>query len=149
MRNKSILLVLIAIVVTVFISGCSFDDIFGKKKVMVISPFDVKAADVSTNPVTDIYFDASLSMAGYTTVQNNNFYRQLPDDLMAIGSSIGETNFYSFGKNVNQLSGYDYRKFINPDAYVELENSIKDVVSSAAPEHLTVIVTDLFVHVPG
>lgn len=144
MRNKSILLVLIAIVVTVFISGCSFDDIFGKPKVMVTSPFDVKVADVSSNPVTDIYFDASLSMAGYTTVQNNNFYRQLPDDLMAIGSSIGETNFYSFGKNVSQLSGYDYRKFINTEAYVELENSIKDVVSFADSEHLTVIVTDLF-----
>lgn len=94
--------------------------------------------------ILDVYFDASVSMAGYTTIAADNIYRELPDELSSIGSSMGEVNFFRFGEQIFPVEGMDYRQYSNTGVYTELSNSVKNVVAAADPNHLTVIVTDLF-----
>lgn len=92
----------------------------------------------------DVYIDASVSMAGYTAIAANNEYRELPDELYEMGSSMGEVKFFGFGENVYPVSNLDYRKYSDVSSYTELSNSIKNVIAQADTSHLTVIVTDLF-----
>lgn len=141
MRRISLLVMMAVILMS--LTACKFP--FGCD---VVPPneetFTKSNLAIPEKPEVDVYIDASLSMLGYTTIPSDNSYRELPDELMDVGSSMGGIHFYSFGKDVVPLQGSDYRKFINPSAYTELENSIKTVIDNAEPEHLTVILTDLF-----
>lgn len=140
MKRISLLFMAILLsIVAVFFSGCTNEKITVESDV-----FNVEPLQVPEHPDVDVFFDASLSMSGYTTIAAGNLYRELPDELMDIGSSMGNINFYSFGNSIKQLKGSEYRAFINPAAYTELENSIKNVIDSTTPEHLTIVVTDLF-----
>lgn len=93
---------------------------------------------------TDIYFDATVSMKGFTTLGAGNVYLTLPDLLGDLCGAMGETNFFSFGEQIHPLDRANYRKFTSPDVYTELITSVANVVDRADPNHLSIIVTDLF-----
>lgn len=93
---------------------------------------------------TDIYFDATVSMKGFTTLAAGNVYLTLPDLLGDLCGAMGETNFFSFGEQIHPLDRANYRKFTSPDVYTEIITSVANVVDRADPNHLSIIVTDLF-----
>lgn len=96
------------------------------------------------NAVVDVYWDATSSMQGYAAIPNGNFYRTLPDAIENIGTIIGDVKFFRFGKDILPLSGREHLNFRNPEYYDELITAVHNVVDKADPEHLTIIVSDLF-----
>lgn len=100
--------------------------------------FNFESADV------DIYFDATVSMRGFTTLAAGNVYRTLPDILNDAGNSMGSVKFFSFGESVTELDGRDYRKFSSPEPYREIITAVHNVIDKADAAHLSIIVTDLF-----
>lgn len=92
----------------------------------------------------DVYWDATYSMKGYTTIDQDNVYRSLPDDLDDIGNSLGEVKFFGFGKDIMPLEGREHRKFASADAYDQTITAIHNVIQNADTNHLSIIVTDLF-----
>lgn len=92
----------------------------------------------------DVYWDATYSMKGYTTIAQDNAYRSLPDDLDDIGNSMGEIKFFSFGKDIKPLEGREHRKFADGASYDETITAIYNVVEKADTNHLSIIITDLF-----
>ena len=92
----------------------------------------------------DIYFDATYSMQGYTTLAAGNVYRTLPDLLGDIAGSMGAVKFYRFGETIQPLDGRDYRSFSSPEPYNELITAVHNVIDKADDSHLSIIVTDLF-----
>ncbi len=92
----------------------------------------------------DVYWDATYSMQGYTTLTSGNVYRTLPDHLGDMGDAMGEVKFFRFGAEVKPLSGREYRKFSDPSYYTEVVTAMHNVIDVANPDHLSVIVTDLF-----
>lgn len=123
-----------------FMSGC------GEDNVTITMPSQVasEAVDEDTPTAVDVYWDATYSMAGYTTLPNGNFYRTLPDELGDLGSSMGSVTFYRFGKEIKKLSGREYRQFSNPGYYTELITAFHNVIDKADSSHLSIVVTDLF-----
>ncbi|MBR1806047.1 MAG: hypothetical protein IJ774_06660, partial [Selenomonadaceae bacterium] len=93
---------------------------------------------------TDIYFDATVSMRGFTTLPVNNFYVTLPDVLGDMCGNFGTVNFFAFGEGIHALDGRSHRQFAAPDVYVEAITSVANVVARADTSRLSVIVTDLF-----
>lgn len=94
--------------------------------------------------ITDVYFDATVSMKGYTTLAAGNVYRTLPDILSDIGGSAGEVKFFAFGEEVKPIEGRNYRNFSSPEPYNELITAVHNVIDKSDPAHLSIIVTDLF-----
>mgnify|MGYP002623580809 CR=1 FL=1 len=92
----------------------------------------------------DIYWDATVSMQGFTRLAAGNVYRTLPDTLGDMGSSLGDVHFFRFGEQVTPLEGREYRRFSNPECYTEMITSFGNVLDAADPGHLSVVVTDLF-----
>ncbi len=92
----------------------------------------------------DVYWDATVSMQGFTKLAAGNVYRTLPDTLGDLGGSMGEVRFFRFGEQVTPVEGREYRRFSNPDCYTELITSFGSVLNMADPEHLSIVVTDLF-----
>ena len=93
---------------------------------------------------TDIYFDATVSMRGFTTDPTNNVYVTLPDLLGDLCGTAGAVNFFGFGEQIFELNGRSYRQFTTPEVYVEAITSVANVVERADTSHLSIIVTDLF-----
>lgn len=93
----------------------------------------------------DVYWDTTISMQGFTKLAAGNVYRQLPDTLGDIGNSFkGKVQFFRFGEKITSIEGRDYLQFRNSEAYTELITSFGNVLDEANPEHLSVVVTDLF-----
>ena len=93
---------------------------------------------------TDIYFDATVSMRGFTTLAAGNVYLTLPDLLGDLCGSLGEVKFYSFGEQIHALDGRSYRQFTTPTVYTEAITAVANVVDRADTNHLSIIITDLF-----
>ena len=93
---------------------------------------------------TDIYFDATVSMKGFTTLAAGNVYLTLPDLLGDLGGAMGETNFFAFGEQIRPLDRANYRKFTTPEVYTEPITAVANVIDRADMNHLSIIVTDLF-----
>lgn len=93
---------------------------------------------------TDIYFDATVSMRGFTTLAAGNVYLTLPDLLGDLCGAMGEVKFYSFGEQIHALDGRNYRQFTTPDVYTEAITAVANVVDRADTSHMSIIVTDLF-----
>ena len=128
------------IIILLCATGC------GNEFVEIDLPVAVET-EIDTAPekiTTDIYFDATVSMRGYTTLSGGNVYRTLPDILSDIGGSMGEVNFYSFGEKITPLEGRDYRRFSSPEPYNEIITAVHNVIDKSEPAHLSVIITDLF-----
>lgn len=92
----------------------------------------------------DVYWDATVSMKGFTTLAAGNVYRTLPDTLGDLSSSLGEVRFFRFGEQVVPVEGREHRRFSNPEYYTELVTSFGTVLDEADPEHLSIVITDLF-----
>lgn len=145
MRRKSVRWLWIGLIIitcAVLLSGCGDED----EAVKVAMPSQVMSEAVSedTPVAVDVYWDATYSMAGYTTIPETNFYRTLPDELGDLGSSIGSVKFYRFGKDIQELSGREYRQFSNPGYYTEVITAFHNAIDNADTSHLSIIVTDLF-----
>lgn len=101
-------------------------------------------ADADKPVTVDVYWDATYSMQGYTTIPQDNMYQALPDNLEDIGTALGEVNFFRFGENIQPLEGRQHRQFMDSGFYTEVITAVNKVVENADSSHLTVIVTDLF-----
>ncbi len=127
---------------TIFLSGCGGD---GSKDIAAPDFYTPKSTDSENAKAdVDVYFDATISMKGYTTLAAGNVYRTLPDILDAIGTSMGKASFFKFGKEVTPIDNREHKKFSSQEPYIELVTAVHNVVDYANPDHLTVIVTDLF-----
>ena len=93
---------------------------------------------------TDIYFDATVSMKGFTSLAAGNVYLTLPDLLGDLCSASGNVQFFSFGAEIHPLDGRNYRRFATPEVYNEAITSVANVIDRADLNHLTIIITDLF-----
>ncbi len=133
--------IFLIIIILLCASGC------GNEFVEINLPVSVeneRAAEIPEKITTDIYFDATVSMQGYTTLSGGNVYRTLPDILSDIGGSMGDINFYSFGEKITPLEGKDYRRFNSPEPYTEIITAVHNVIDKSEPAHLSIIITDLF-----
>ena len=128
------------ILVSLLAIGCSSE---GISSIEIPKEAGQSAASGQSAPVVDIYWDATESMRGYTALQTG-LYRTLPDNLGDIATAMGETHFFRFGEAVTPLEGRSYRSFSSPDAYTELVTSFGRVIDEANPDHLSIVVTDLF-----
>lgn len=128
-------------IATIFFAGCGSNEEGG-----IDLPKDFRqVTEVANEKVNvDIYFDATVSMKGYTTLSAGNVYRTLPDIFTDIGSSMGEIKFYKFGAEISELQNRDYRKYSSPEPYNEKITAVQNVVDKSDTNHLSVIVTDLF-----
>ena len=134
MKKFSLLIMLILLV-----AGCG-------NKIQNVPPLPV-TIETSTTPEkfdTDIYFDATVSMRGFTTNAAGNVYVTLPDLLGDLCGAAGTVNFYGFGERIHALDGRSHRRFATPEVYVEPITSVANVVDAADTSHLSIIVTDLF-----
>lgn len=132
------------LLVPLALSGCGGGGGSKAQVEMKSDMFHKELPPVPERPKVDVYWDTSLSMAGYTTIPAKNSFRELPDEIMDMSSAIGQVEFFRFGASIIPMLGNEYHKLISENAYTEMENSLKTVIEAAKPEHLTVVVTDLF-----
>ena len=131
---------LLTLTLALLITGCG-------QKVQTVPPLPGTLPNILTAPEkidTDVYFDATVSMKGFTTLAAGNVYLTLPDLLGDLCGSMGTVKFYSFGENIHALDGRSYRRFTTPDVYTEIITSSANVIDAADTNHLSIIVTDLF-----
>ncbi|MBQ7453563.1 MAG: hypothetical protein IJS69_00695 [Selenomonadaceae bacterium] len=131
---------LLTLTLTLLVVGCG-------QKVQNVPPLPGTLPNIFNTPEkidTDIYFDATVSMKGFTTLAAGNVYLTLPDLLGDLCGSMGAVKFYSFGQMIHPLDGRSYRRFTTPDVYNEPITAVVNVVDAADPAHLSIIVTDLF-----
>lgn len=131
------------IVGVIFCGGCIGSDGGDTSQIQAPEIYQ-RSASIPEKVDVDVYFDATVSMKGYTTLAAGNVYRTLPDLLSDLGSSMGEVKFYGFGEKVRELAGREYRNFSSPEPYIELITAVHNVVEESNTSHLTIIVTDLF-----
>ncbi|MBC8031148.1 MAG: hypothetical protein H7Z16_13620 [Pyrinomonadaceae bacterium] len=106
---------------------------------------------VSQTLKVDVFFDATLSMRGFVSTQSSSFYQQtvpLLERSVIEGWKGGEVSFYKFGDDIAPLPGRAYLEAVKPafygDSKYNRKTLIERVIDKAQPDHLTVIVTDLF-----
>ena len=131
---------LICAAIIIFVSGCG-------NQIQTVPPLPGTLPNALTAPEkldTDIYFDATVSMKGFTTLAAGNVYLTLPDLLGDLCGAAGEVKFFRFGENIHALDGRSYRQFTTPEVYTEPITSVANVVDTADTSHLSIIVTDLF-----
>ena len=123
----------------ILICGCG-------NKIQTVPPLPGTLPDILTAEKidTDIYFDATVSMKGFTSLATSNVYLTLPDLLGDLCGSQGEVKFFSFGEQIHPLDGRSYRQFTTPEVYKEPITAVANVVARADTNHLSIIVTDLF-----
>jgi hypothetical protein len=120
------------------------------------SPPPLEVAADNFEPVSealkvDLFFDATLSMEGFASTQTTSFY-QLTVPLLERGViegwKGGQATFYKFGDDIAVLPGRKYldagKKDFFSDSKYNKKTLIERVIDRAVPDHLTVIVTDLF-----
>lgn len=125
---------------TIFLLGCG-------NQIHNVPPLPGTLPSILTAPEkidTDIYFDATVSMKGFTTLAAGNVYLTLPDLLGDLCGAAGNVQFYSFGELIHPLDGRNYRKFTTPEVYTEPITAVANVIDCADTNHLSIIVTDLF-----
>ncbi|MBR4903398.1 MAG: hypothetical protein IKZ53_01910 [Selenomonadaceae bacterium] len=137
--KKFFLLSLIPFLLSLFV-GCG-------NQIETVPPLPGTLPSILTAPEkidTDIYFDATVSMKGFTTLAADNVYITLPDLLGDLCGAAGEVKFYSFGEQIHELDGRSYRNFATPEVYNEAITAVANVVDRADTSHLSIIITDLF-----
>ncbi|MBR3747888.1 MAG: hypothetical protein IKP64_00695 [Selenomonadaceae bacterium] len=123
--------------IILLVGGCG-------QKIQSVPPIPLPNKTFAETFDTDIYFDATVSMRGFTTNPTNNVYVTLPDLLGDLCGNAGAVNFFGFGEQIFELNGRSYRQFTTPEVYVEAITSVANVVERADTSHLSIIVTDLF-----
>ena len=129
---------------TTVVAGCALGD--DEASVAELPPIpNVEIVEDKNEPVVmDVYWDATCSMQGYTTIPQNNIYLGLPDNLEDIGTNLGEVHFFRFGENITPMEGRQHRKFMESGFYNEVITSANKVIENSDPNHLSIILTDLF-----
>ena len=139
--KKFFLILLFLVPCSLFlISGCG-------NKIQSVPPLPGTLPNILSAPEkidSDIYFDATVSMKGFTTLAAGNVYLTLPDLLVDMCGAMGETKFFSFGEQIHPLDRTNYRRLTAPEVYVEPITSVANVIDRADTNHLSIIVTDLF-----
>lgn len=124
---------------TLALAGCDPDE------ALKMPPGSAEPIASAPEKITvDVYWDATVSMQGFTKIAAGNVYRSLPDTLGDMGGALGEVHFFRFGEQVTPIEGRAYRDFSNPETYTEKITSFGTVLDTANPEHLSIVVTDLF-----
>ena len=126
------------------LSGCGLLEPATEPIPMPPAPYSTSLEPLPIDMTVDVYWDATISMQGFTTLAAGNFYRMLPDILSDMSSFLGEVRFFRFGAQVVPIERKDYRRLSMPEDYTETVTSFGNVVDAADPEHLSVVVTDLF-----
>ena len=128
------------------ISGCGDSDL--EKPLSMPMDAAVRPEPLPEQIIVDVYWDATVSMQGFTKLAAGNIYRNLPDTLGdlggTLGKSLGEVHFFRFGEQITPVEGREYRRFSNSDYYTEVVTSFGGVLDVANPQHLSIVVTDLF-----
>ena len=141
MKNCRAVVIAVVLFMTVALSGCGGSD----EPTLTMPPGSpVPPKSKPAQMTVDVYWDATVSMQGFTTLAAGNVYRTLPDMLNELGGSLGEARFFRFGEQVTLLEGRDYLRFRDQDCYTEKITSFGNVLDSADPNHLSVVITDLF-----
>ena len=134
---KKIFLIICA---AILICGCG-------NKIQSVPPLPGTLPEILSAPEkidSDIYFDATVSMKGFTTQAAGNVYLTLPDLLGDMCGAMGETKFFSFGEQIHPLDRTTYRRLTAPEVYVEPITAVANVIDRADLNPLSIIVTDLF-----
>jgi hypothetical protein len=99
----------------------------------------------------DIFFDATLSMKGFVSTQATSTYQQtvpLLERGVIEGWNGGQAAFHKFGDDIAPLLGRAYLEALKPAFYGDTKYNkktfIERVIDRAQPDHLTIIVSDLF-----
>lgn len=99
----------------------------------------------------DLFFDATLSMKGFVSTAVASAYQQtvpLLERAVIEGWNEGQATFYKFGDDIAVLPGRDYLEASKPRFYADSKYNkktfIERVIDRAQPDHLTVVITDLF-----
>lgn len=103
----------------------------------------------SPNIAADFYLDGTLSMQGFIVDGELTNYQQtiaiLERPLIETG---GKSGFFKFGTIIQPLPDRNYReadkKTFYQDKSINKTTLIQNVIEAADPQHLTLIVTDLF-----
>jgi hypothetical protein len=110
-----------------------------------------KFKPVSEALKVDFFFDATLSMKGFVSTQTISSYQQtvpLLERGVIEGWNGGQATFYKFGDSIAPLPGREYLEAVKPAFYADSKYNrktlIERVIEQAKPDHLTVIITDLF-----
>lgn len=140
MKTKILYLFSIIFLICLFTGCASEETITSEIPLITFAPIENREKEA----IIDVYWDATYSMKGYTTIDQDNVYRSLPDTLDDIGNSMGTINFFSFGKDIKPLEGREHRKFADGASYDETITAIYNVVENADTNHLSIIITDLF-----
>ncbi len=119
---------------------------------LVCAPPQAASADgivINRTNTVDIFLDATLSMQGFITDGSFSYYQQsMPMLERAVIRNGGTVNFHKFGTEIAELPGRSYgdaqRKVFYTDALINKKTLIEKVLDRSNPEHLTIIVTDLF-----
>lgn len=128
--------------VTFFFAGCSDD--LNSTALENLPIIESSNQNRDEKIPVDVLWDATISMQGFTTIAPMNVYRTLPDEIENICALIGDVNFYRFGSDAMKIDRAGYRKFTEPETYTELVTSMANAVEISNPEHLSIVVTDLF-----
>ena len=132
---------MVVLFMTVVLSGCGDSD----EPTLTMPPGSPVPPEPKPDQMTvDVYWDATVSMQGFTTLAAGNVYRTLPDMLNELGGSLGEARFFRFGEQVKLLEGRDYLCFRDQDCYTEKITFFGNVLDAAEPNNLSVVITDLF-----
>lgn len=140
MKNLQALAMFAILLLVITLSGC-------QSPINALPPPPGSIAPIK--PLTEqmtvnIYWDATISMQGFTKLAAGNVYRNLPDTLGDIGNLLGEVHFFRFGEQVMPVEGREYRRFSESGYYTESITSFASVLDAADPEQLSIVVTDLF-----
>ena len=143
MKNRQVMVMMVILLfLTVSLSGCSPET--PEKPLPMPANAVIPPTPMPERMTMDIYWDATISMQGFTKLAAGNIYRNLPDTLGDLGESLGEVHFFRFGEQVTPVEGREYRNFTYPEIYTESVTSFSRVLEESHAEHLTVVVTDLF-----
>ena len=141
MKNCRAVAMAVVLFMTVALSGCGGSD----GPILTMPPgSQVPPGQKPAQMTVDVYWDATVSMKGFTTLAVGNVYRTLPDMLGELGGSLGKARFFRFGKQVTPIEGRNYLRFRDQDCYTEEITSFGNVLDEADPNHLSVVITDLF-----
>ena len=125
MKNCRAVVIAVVLFMTVALSGCGGSD----EPTLTMPPGSPVPPESKPAQMTvDVYWDATVSMQGFTTLAAGNVYRTLPDMLNELGGSLGEARFFRFGEQVTLLEGRDYLRFRDQDCYTEKITSFGKVV---------------------
>ena len=100
MKNCRAVAMALVLFMTVALSGCIGPD----EPILTMPPgSQVPPGQKPARMTVDVYWDATVSMRGFTTLAAGNVYRTLPDMLGELGVSLGEARFFRFGEQITPI----------------------------------------------